>query len=193
MPGPLAPCYLVASPTIGCSVFDRSVVLLVDDGPQGSLGFIINRRSELSFSALAKQAGLRPRPSASIDRTAVMVGGPVSSDAAWILFRPGEGDDINEDPETIHVSENLCVSASSDLMHRLAQGGGPWPRTLMLGYAGWAPGQLEDEIRKGLWVALQPVDVSLLFDTEVDTRWEDAWRRFGVDPRRLVGGRIAQA
>ncbi|MEZ4254597.1 MAG: YqgE/AlgH family protein [Polyangiales bacterium] len=186
----LKPCMLVASPALSCPFFNHSVVLLVDHREDGSLGFVVNRDSGMSFEEVLEQVGL---PSGRRHQTSVMQGGPVSPETGWLIFDPTDGLADGEREGIIRVNRHIGVSANMDILERIASGAGPRRRTMMLGYAGWGPGQLDDEIREGSWITTD-LDPSLIFDVPIEERWRRAWSAIGVDPAQMsVGSSVAEA
>jgi putative transcriptional regulator len=181
MPSELAPGLLVAAPMLLDPSFRRTVVLLVDHSPEGSLGFVINRPADVRLPAMLDALGLQ-RADANAPDAPVLVGGPVAPDTGWIVFETGErsfGDEV------VRVSDKLAVSASRELLEQTVHGRGPERMMLVLGYAGWAPAQLDAEIAQGAWI---PVDLSeeIVFETPYEERWASALRSLGIDPARLT-------
>jgi putative transcriptional regulator len=181
MPSQLAPGFLVAAPALLDPHFRRSVVLLVDHRAEGSLGFVINRPAEASLGAMLEKLGLS-LPTSSPDASSVLVGGPVAPHTGWVVFE--QDPSAASSDEVVRVSERLAVTASRELLETLAARGGPQRMLLVLGYAGWGPGQLDAEIAQGSWI---PVDFDdrIVFDTPFDARWSSALRILGIDPARL--------
>lgn len=180
----LAPGFLVASPALRDPNFLRTVVVLVEHGPDGSLGFIVNRPAPVSFDQVAELLGLDPSPEVS-DSTPVFTGGPVAPQSGWILFDPA---DVHESilADAVAVSEHLAVSASRNLLDAIATDDGPRRRLLALGYAGWGPGQLDGEFARGVWVPVD-LDDEIVFDTPASERWHAALTSAGIDPARMPG------
>lgn len=177
----LAPGFLVAAPSLRDSLFDRSVVLLVEHRPEGSLGFVVNRRASTTMRRVFDDLGL-PVPTRAVDDP-VLLGGPVSPETGWIVFDPRGAPDVGEG--SIVVNECVGVSASRTLLETIARGGGPPRNLLVLGYAGWGAGQLDDELQRGAWIPTS-LDASIVFDTPLEERWGRALRSLGIDPARLV-------
>jgi putative transcriptional regulator len=161
--------------------FRRSVVLLVDHSPEGSLGFIINRPADVRLPSMLEALGLQ-RADANAPDAPVLLGGPVAPETGWMVF---EADERGYGEEVVRVSERLAVSASRELLEQTVRGDGPERMMLVLGYAGWAPAQLDAEIAQGAWI---PVDLSesIVFDTPYEERWASALRSLGIDPARLT-------
>ena len=183
----LAPGLLIASPPLGDPNFDRTVVLLALHNEDGALGFVVNRAAPLTLGELLVHAGYgdeRPDP------TPVWVGGPVQPQSAWVLV-----DDPNVGPEEgiLEVGERLRISSSRSHFDRLAEDAAAREpgepdgarRMVMLGYSGWAPQQLEDEIARGAWLPVE-LDESILFDVAPEDRWERAYALLGLTPADVM-------
>jgi putative transcriptional regulator len=184
----LAPGLLVATPSLRCPFFNHTVVLLVEHDDDGALGFVVNRPSETPVTSLI--SGLEIEDLRAEVGGQVWVGGPVAPDTGWVLFDPSSGD--TRDVEAVHLSSEVAVSASREFLEKLASGRGPDRYAVLLGYAGWGPGQLDDEIRDGSWIWVD-LDAALVFDEEHAERWTAALASLGIDPARVVGSRVAEA
>jgi putative transcriptional regulator len=184
----IAPGFLVAAPSLRDPNFVRTVVLLVEHDGDGSLGFVVNRPLEdVTLGSVLEELQL-PVPTRHADAQ-VLYGGPVAPQTGWLVY---ERDAATEEPEGIRVSERVGVSASRDLLERIARGEGPERHFLALGYAGWGAGQLDEELRAGVWIPAD-LDASILFDTSLDDRWARALRSLGVDPARIAGAAAGDA
>ena len=180
----LAPGFLIASPPLGDPNFDRTVVLLAIHGESGALGFVVNRKAPLTLGELLSFAGYGNGKDA--DASPVFVGGPVQPSSGWIL---GIDLDLGTSGEVIPVGDRVRITSSRDAFDALARdvqsrpAGAPDPqrRFVMLGYSGWAPGQLEGEVAAGAWLPV-PLDEGILFDAPVDERWEKAYALLGLTP-----------
>jgi putative transcriptional regulator len=180
MSSELAPGLLVAAPMLTDPNFRRSVVLLVDHKPEGSLGFVINRPADVRLPGMLDALGLK-RSDARTPDAPVLVGGPVAPDTGWIVFDPSDRDFGDE---VVRISNGLAVSASRELLESTVHGRGPARMMLVLGYAGWAPSQLDSEIAQGAWI---PVDLHdhIVLETPYEDRWASALQSLGIDPARL--------
>jgi putative transcriptional regulator len=185
MASELAPGFIVAAPSLLDPNFRRTVVLMVEHRPEGSFGFVINRPAEASMRAMLERIGLATG-SAKLDEAAVLVGGPVAPHTGWVVFEPEQASGPSGEPgsEIVRVSDRLAVSASRDLLERLVAERGSGRLLLVLGHAGWGPGQLDSEIAQGAWI---PVDFDdrIVFETPFDERWAGTLRILGIDPARL--------
>ncbi|MBI2896720.1 MAG: YqgE/AlgH family protein [Deltaproteobacteria bacterium] len=176
MDGRLAPGLLVAAPSLNDPNFVRALVLLVTHGTEGALGFIVNRPTDVRLSQVLSNMGLGPAPGHD---SIVLEGGPVRREAGWIVYAPARG--VDADPEALAVTDRLHVTASRKTLEAIGRGEGPLRYHVVLGCAGWGPGQLEAEIAAGVWV---PTDLeeSIALDTPLELRWTSALARLGIHP-----------
>jgi putative transcriptional regulator len=181
MPSQLAPGFLVAAPSLLDPNFRRSVVLLVDHRPEGSLGFVVNRTADVPMRAMVERLGLTIAGS-EIPDGSVLVGGPVNPQTGWIVFEQGQITANHED--VVRLSNRVAVSASRELLELLIAHRGPERMLLVLGYSGWGAGQLDAEIAQGSWIPVD-FDERIVFDTPFEDRWASALRILGIDPARL--------
>jgi putative transcriptional regulator len=197
MPAPpasgLAPGFLVAAPALTDPNFAGSLVLMAEHHGEGALGFVVNRPAQITVADVLGGVDAELRSAAEAAGRAdgaVLVGGPVQPERLWILYRPGSATPIAG--ETVSVGDDLALGGSRELLESLVRGPGA-PFLLLLGYAGWAPLQVEKEIAAGAWVPM-PLASDLVLDVPLEKRWETAVRRLGFDPGEfLVGGGGAQA
>ncbi|NOG71354.1 YqgE/AlgH family protein [Roseicella sp. DB1501] len=171
---------LIAMPSMQDPRFARSVICLCAHSPDGAMGIVLNKPLEgLSFDELLKQLGLEPVPPQR--RIRLFQGGPVEGGRGFVLHTLDWSSD-----QSLHVTEDLALTASVDILTAIAGGGGPRQGLLALGYAGWGPGQLEEEIQANAWLSVPP-DEELLFGTEGDRKWFQALAKLKVDPLLLSG------
>lgn len=197
----LAPGFLIASPPLGDPNFERTVVLLAMHGPRGALGFVINRLAPIQLGEVMSLAGYGPRYSEL--GGAVHVGGPVEPGSGWILYSNTAFPSVSEG--VIDVTGDVKISSSRDAFDTLAKDVEPPPvgavpgawaellqavgkRMVFLGYSGWGPGQVEGEIAQGAWLPA-PFDPKVLFDVDLEHRWEAAYALMGVTPAMSIGMR----
>ena len=109
----------------------------------------------------------------------VHFGGPVEAGRGFVLHTS----DYQQDA-TLEVLDGVALTATVDILKAIAKGDGPNKSLLALGYAGWGPGQLDMEIRANGWLQV-PSDAEIIFDDQLETKWERAFRRLGIDPRML--------
>lgn len=161
--------------------FNRTVVLLCSHNDRGAFGLVVNRPLETTGRVTVK---LDP-PVVSERDLQVWVGGPVEPQRSWILVghSPGDPDEGSAYGATA-VTNDLYLSTSPDLLRRLLEPDPPPLARLIVGYAGWGPGQLEAELEASAWL-MSDVDRDLIFNTAPERMWEAAIRRLGADPASL--------
>ncbi|WP_300552014.1 YqgE/AlgH family protein [Maricaulis sp.] len=170
---------LIATPMIGDPRFDRSVILMCDHSDEHAMGIIINKPvSGLRLPELFDQLGIETDITAP-DR-AVLLGGPVERDRGFVLH----SNDFAADGSTLPVSEGIGLTATKDILEAIASDHPPRRSVLALGYAGWGPGQLEDELTANAWLVADP-DEALIFSDTNDDKWEKALAIIGISPEHL--------
>lgn len=183
----LAPGFLVAAPGLRDPNFEGSLVLMTGHRKAGSMGFVVNRPAPVSLgemlASVDERLGALARASRHGER-AVLIGGPVSPEQAWVLYRRSAD---GEDDEAIRVGRNLAVGSSRAVLEAILKDPDPGPIELFIGYAGWAPMQLEEEISQGAWVPMG-FDEDLVTTVPPGDRWAEAVRRIGLDPNGFVVG-----
>ena len=176
--GYLAGHLLIAMPGMQDPRFDHSVVCLCAHSGEGAMGLIVNRPlAGMAFDDLLKQLDLEPMPPQR--RIRMLSGGPVESGRGFVLH----SDDWSTEG-SLPVMPGLTLTASVEILKAIAGGGGPKDCVLALGYAGWAPGQLEDEIQRNAWLSV-PADGSLVFGDDTTRIWAAALAKLRVDPALL--------
>jgi putative transcriptional regulator len=165
---------LVAMPQMLDPRFARSVVYLCAHSPDGAMGLVVNRLIDsLSFESLLAQLGVEAKGvPADIP---VHFGGPVEYSRGFVLHTS----DYHQD-STLVIDDEIALTATVDVLRAIASGTGPRRCVLALGYAGWAPGQLDAEIQANGWL-LVPPDLDLVFGLKNDTKWERAIAKIGID------------
>jgi putative transcriptional regulator len=168
---------LLAMPGMFDPRFDHSVSVLCVHDENGALGIGIGRlREGVRFHEILEELGIDPGVAPDCE---VHEGGPVEPGRGFVLHSTDWGGS-----DTIEVHPLCSLSASMDVLRAIAEGRGPQRWLMSLGYAGWAPGQLEGEMRQHGWYAADP-HPEILFDTAVDDRWTATWRAEGIDPALL--------
>ncbi len=178
---------LIAMPAMGDERFSRSVIYLCAHSSEGAMGIVINQRApNISFTELLDQLNIAPDEDSislpeSLDSMAVHFGGPVETGRGFVLHSA----DYFKADSTLPVDASTCLTATIDILRDIVKGSGPDKALLALGYAGWGPGQLEDEIQSNGWLNC-PADPGLIFDPEIGRKYNKALGSLGVDPIRLV-------
>ena len=172
---------LLAMPGMSDPRFERAVIALCVHDENGAVGIGIgHKRAGLKFRALLKQLGMDPgeAPDAPVHH-----GGPVEPGRGFILHSTDWGGQ-----DTLHVTgadgELFAMTGTIDVLRAIAEGRGPAQWVASLGYAGWEVGQLEEEMTRHGWFAVDSSE-SILFDTPADERWAAAFKTAGIDPRLL--------
>lgn len=171
---------LIAMPGMQDPRFDHSVVCLCAHSADGAMGLVVNRPLPgMVFDDLLRQLAVEPLP--PLRRIRMLDGGPVENGRGFVLHT----DDWSTDG-SMAVVTGLMLTANVDILKAVAEGGGPKDCVLALGYAGWAPGQLEDEIQRNAWLNV-PADGSLVFRDDTSETWDAALAKLRVDPALLSG------
>jgi len=177
---------LIAMPNLADPNFWQAVVLLgVHSDDEGAFGLIINRTLDIDLREVLQELGEEVAPG---DFPAVFGGGPVQPSHGFVLFERGQHQVADDE---ICISDSIVVSGSTETLSRLTQEVSDTRYFLLLGYAGWYPGQLEREIEENSWV-VAPLDTSIIFDVPPEDRWASALRSIGIDPGTLVDAGSAE-
>jgi len=178
-PNSLAPTLLLSMPQLNDPEFHQTVVLLCEHDSNGAFGFVLNRPTSTPASAAVRL----DEPLSFDSGLQLWLGGPLEPYRGWILTKK-----LPEDFDTLRICEGLHLSASPTLLRRLLESPLEESRVRFLtGYAGWAPGQLDDELSSSAWLTTE-IDVDLIFGTDADLMWETGLRRLGADPALLQIG-----
>ncbi|WP_119462127.1 YqgE/AlgH family protein [Rhodospirillaceae bacterium SYSU D60014] len=171
---------LVAMPQMRDVRFTRTVIYVCAHNADGAMGLVLNRLVEsISFPALLAQLGIDSGDLGEEIR--VHFGGPVESGRGFVLH---SADYVHNG--TMLVDEGVALTASIDILKDMADGTGPRHSLLALGYAGWGPGQLDAEMQANGWLSVPP-DEQLIFGNDLDTKWEHAIGKIGIDINQLSG------
>lgn len=173
--------FLIAMPGMADPNFNEGVTLVCQHTDDGALGITVNRVSDFTMMDVLAQMGIRCED-IELGSRPVFDGGPVHPERGFVLHTP-EGD---WDAST-RIADNIMITTSRDILQAIAEGKGPEKFIVALGYAGWAPGQLEDELRDNAWLNIE-ADPSIIFDLPIDTRWKQAVSKLGIDITNLHAG-----
>jgi putative transcriptional regulator len=169
--------FLIAMPAMADPHFAKTLTFICEHNEQGALGVVVNRPlnlADLTLHALLEQIEITPRDEACRE-VPVHYGGPVQTDRGFVLHTPA-----GAWQSTLKVSDSIGLTTSKDVLQAVARGEGP-PRMLVtLGYAGWAPGQLESELAQNAWLTVD-ADEHILFDTPAEQRYEAGLKLLGID------------
>lgn len=179
---------LIAMPTMSDDRFSRTVIYVCAHSSEGAMGIVVNKPApHISFPDLLVQldvitAGDEIRLPDRAGAIPILRGGPVEAGRGFVLH---SADFMIED-STLSIDDGICLTATLDILKAIARGDGPERALLALGYAGWAPGQLETEIQANGWLNC-PADRSLVFGDDVEAKYERALAKIGIDLAKLSG------
>jgi putative transcriptional regulator len=169
---------LIAMPAMADPRFAQSVIYLCAHTTEGAMGLVLNRPIvKPTFDELLKQLQVVPVP--AVRQVRLCAGGPVENARGFVLHTSdwtGDG--------SLKVNDETALTASLDVLKVIAGGGGPRECVLALGYAGWGPGQLDQEIQQNAWLSVA-ADETLLFDADHNTKWRRALGKLHIDPLLL--------
>jgi putative transcriptional regulator len=172
---------LIAMPGMGDPRFETSVVFLCAHSDEGAMGLMINKPADgLDITDVLAQLDIEPGQGDY--RSDVHFGGPVEHRRGFVLHSP----DRTYEAATLEVDTRFAMTASREVLDDMVQGTGPHQTLLALGYAGWGPGQLEDEIGENAWLTCD-AKPEIVFDAEDGGKWEAAVRSLGIEPLMLSG------
>lgn len=177
----LANHFLIAMPSMQDPVFGGTVVYVCEHNENGVLGVVINKPTDMTMQVLFERIDLKidARLDGHVDEP-IMFGGPVQDDRGFVLHTPGQ-----RYSSSLTVTDDVAFTTSIDVLEAVAAGDGP-PRMLVsIGYSGWSPGQLEDEIGRNGWLTVG-ADPEILFNLPIGERYTAAMRLLGIDPLMLT-------
>ena len=178
--------FLIAMPGMKDDRFARAVIYVCAHSDEGAMGLIVNQAQQMLFPDLLVQLGILdeqeairlPPPARDF---VVRNGGPVDRSRGFVLH---SGDYRVE--SSLVVSNDICLTATVDILRAISSGNGPRRALMALGYAGWAAGQLESEIAENGWLTC-PATPELLFDADIDHQYDKALASIGIDLAHLSG------
>ena len=181
--------FLIAMPGIGDPRFERAVIYMCAHTREGAMGLIVNKPMEdLKLGELLHRLGMLPSEETNsihlpqdLYQQPVYTGGPVEPGRGFVLHSL----DYALTEGTLRVDDMVGLTASLDILHDLVQGRGPKRMLLALGYAGWAAGQLEDELRVNAWLTC-PADADIIFNLPPEERYAAALTKIGINPANLT-------
>jgi len=173
---------LIAMPAMLDERFSRSLIYICAHSSEGAMGIVVNHPApNISFSDLLVK--LNVIPSADVIQlptragvVKVMRGGPVETERGFVLHSA----DFFVENSTLPIDDGICLTATIDILKAIARGDGPASAILALGYAGWAPGQLETEIQGNGWLHCA-ADSELIFGPNIGAKYEKALKKIGID------------
>lgn len=174
--------FLIAMPGMGDPRFQHAVTYICEHNEQGAMGIIINHPLELKLIDLLQDPEVKQieiAPSVDVDQH-IFLGGPVQQDRGFVVH-----DAFGEWESSLAVTDSIYITTSRDIIRAILRGQGPEKTLIAIGYAGWGPNQLEEEIMHNSWLTA-PADQKILFETASNHRWQAAAEASGVDITHLT-------
>lgn len=178
----LANHFLIAMPAMQDPIFGGTVVYVCEHNENGVLGVVINKPTDMTMEVLFDRIDLKLEggSEAPIINEPIMFGGPVQDDRGFVLHTPGA-----RYSSSLTVTEDVAFTTSIDVLEAVAKGDGPERMLVSIGYSGWSPGQLEDEIGRNGWLTVG-ASADILFDFPIEDRYVAAIKLLGIDPLMLA-------
>ena len=165
--------FLIAMPNMADPYFSRTLTYVCEHNDQGALGVVVNRPIDMTLDALFERLSLS-LASGELGKTPVYFGGPVQTDRGFVLHQP-----VGRWQSTLSVQDRVGLTTSKDILEAVGNGAGPYKLIVTLGYSGWAPGQLENEIKQNAWLTVAAKD-AIIFDLPVEERLPAAMGLRGI-------------
>lgn len=165
--------FLIAMPSLMDANFTKSVIYLYEHSHEGAMGLVINKPMDVTLGNVLQHLDIQVK-SPSVENLPVLMGGPIGQEHGFVIH------DIHGKQE----DDQIIISSSKEILKSIANGQGPENFLVTLGYAGWQPGQLENEIRRNDWL-VAPFAEEILFTTPLDRRWNKATELLGIDITQL--------
>ena len=172
--------FLIAMPALQEPHFYHAVVYVYEHNEEGATGIIINKPMRISLGDVFKHLTIKIQDD-KIGKEPVLLGGPVAQEQGFIVFPPQE---IAGEEAQLVENEQIIISTSKKILQDIATGAGPMGAVVVLGYAGWTAGQLEQELATNSWL-VAPSSSEILFQIPFAQRWKAAIISLGIDPNRL--------
>lgn len=170
--------FIIAMPDLADPNFGNTVTYICEHDENGSFGIVINRETDITLLEVMQQMKIESGNSPKRDQV-VFLGGPVQQGRGFVLHRPpGDWD------STLKINQHIALTTSRDIIEAIARNEGPEDAIVALGYAGWAPGQLEQELAANSWLSC-PANEQIIFDIPPQDRWQAAADIIGVDLQLL--------
>lgn len=166
--------FLIAMPNLADPFFAKTLTYICEHNEHGAVGLVINRPTELTLEKLLEQLGIPLADSLTAGRS-VLFGGPVQVDSGFVLHQP-----VGEWKSTLAVNPTVGLTSSVDILEAIANCEGPEQMLVTLGYSGWAPGQIEQELAQNTWLTV-PASARIIFEMSFEERLPAAARLLGVN------------
>ena len=166
--------FLIAMPQLDDGFFNHAVTYICEHDDTGSFGIIINQPTDNTLKEVVLEMKIDSDDNYD-DKQTIYIGGPVDQGRGFILHRP-----VGEWQSSLKVTDNIALTTSKDILNAIVNNEGPEDSIVALGYAGWAAGQLENEMAANTWLSC-PADEQIIFDTPIEERWKAAAKLIGID------------
>ena len=178
----LANHFLIAMPSMDDPIFGGTVVYICEHNDKGVLGVVINKPTDMTMEVLFERIDLKLAEGlrTTVVNEPIMFGGPVQDDRGFVLHTPHA-----RYSSSLTVTPDVAFTTSIDVLEAVASGNGPKRMLVSIGYSGWSPGQLEEEIGRNGWLTV-PADPSVMFDLPIEERYNAAIKLLGIDPMMLA-------
>ena len=178
--GYLAGQILIAIPSMSDPRFSRTVIYLCAHNADGAMGLVLNRLIDsISFKDLLEELKVEEPAPDKASGPAIHFGGPVETGRGFVLHSADYAG-----PDSMPLTDAFALTATVDILKAIAAGEGPQQHLLALGYAGWGPGQLDDELQENAWLSVE-ADPDLVFDGGLDDKWDRALAKLGISASLL--------
>ncbi len=169
--GSLRNQFLIAMPALSNSIFSHTITYICEHNDDGAMGLVINQPLNVSLAEIFAQMGFKGSTAAA----PVLSGGPVQPERGFVLHSPD-----SQWNSSMAIAEDVMLTGSRDIIDAIATDKGPEKFLIMLGYAGWGSGQLENEIANNAWLTAA-ADSRIIFDTPIEQRWSSVAQNLGID------------
>lgn len=162
-------------------IFEKSLVLICEHDANGSMGFILNKPIDNLTLIDVWKSFSKGEIKSELAKRLVFIGGPLATSSMFVIH----SSDYKIEKETLIIDSNYSVTGSNRIIGDIENALGPSSLLFSMGYSGWAPGQLEDELMRDSWFVCPPNE-KLVFQDDFENKWIDSLRILGIDPSRLV-------
>jgi putative transcriptional regulator len=166
--------FLIAMPSLNDTFFNQAVTYICEHDETGSFGIIINQQTDITLKQIVQEMKIEADDDYN-EKQSVFIGGPVDQGRGFILHRPA-----GNWQSSLKVNDHVALTTSKDILQAIVNNEGPEDSIVALGYAGWAAGQLENEMANNTWLSC-PADEQIIFNTPVEERWKAAAKLIGID------------
>ena len=172
---------LISSPQLKDGIFERSLILICEHDANGSMGFILNKPIDNLTLRDVWKSFSKGGINSELAKRLIFIGGPLATSSMFVIH----SSDYKIERETLIIDSDYSVTGSNKIIDDIENALGPSSLFFSMGYSGWAPGQLEDELMRDSWFICPPTQ-KLVFQDDFDSKWKDSFRILGIDPSRLV-------